>query len=527
MRLRNMTVGAMLAAVLLAATALTPAAAQEGKVISGGFDVGPGGLPGRFNPLTATAGFTWLSIYFEPLITYNAEMTNLQGDLAESWTVSEDGKTIAFKLVETQWHDGKPFTARDAKFTIELAKNGASGSIFPARLKAIDSVETPDDRTVVLKLSAPDGSLLANMSQLMMLPEHALGSMDVKQLAESTWWSTSPVGTGPFKFKAYAPDQYVELVANENFRGGRPKVDRLINRYFENSATAVAALRSGDIDFTYVESDDAAKLKSDSNFQVIEGSSFVANYIGFNGELPLWKDPRVRQAFMHAIDRATIVEQVFGGAAKVANCGYVVDNLVPGDLVQYQYDPEKARALLEEAGWDEINGDKPITWLTYYNNPLTANVMAAIQAMMAQVGVNLEPRVVDPPTYNGIVNAPKPDFETFPLVYAGIRNGPDPSAINVAFNQAQIPPNGNNFLRIRDAEVSAALDAAMGEAKADAATGKYQDVCRAMNKSLPVATMWEANRYGVASARLENFVWVPAPAGGPFESYPERWEIKK
>lgn len=526
MRLKAMTAGVLLAASLLSATALTPALAQE-KTISGGFDVGPGGFPRHFNPLNATAGFTWLSIYFEPLITYSADMTKLQGELAESWTVSEDGKTITFKLADAKWHDGQPFTSKDVKFTVEFAKNPDTGSTFAARLGSIESVETPDDRTAVLKLSEADGSLLANMSQLLMLPEHALAEIDVKQLADSTWWSTSPIGTGPFKFKTYVTDQYVELVANEDFRKGRPKVDRLINRYFENSATAVAALRSGDIDFTYVEADDAAKLKSDPGIRVIEGSSAVANYIGFNGELDLWKDLRVRQAFMYGIDRETIVAQIFGGAAKVANCGYVAENLVPGDIEKYEYDPEKARTLLEEAGWDEINGDKPITWLTYYNNPLVANVMAAIQAMMAQVGVNLVPRVVDPPTYNGIVNAPEPDFNAFPIVYAGIRNGPDPSAINVAFNQSQIPPAGNNFLRIRDEKVSQALDAAMSEIDADAATAKYQEVCRAMNESLPIAPMWEANRYGAASAKLENFVWTPAPAGGPYEAHPELWDIKE
>src|SRR5690606_16671414 len=223
MRLKAMTAGVLLAASLLSATALTPALAQE-KTISGGFDVGPGGFPRHFNPLNATAGFTWLSIDFEPRITYSADMTKLQGELAESWTVSEDGKTITFKLADAKWHDGQPFTSKDVKFTVEFAKNPDTGSTFAARLGSIESVETPDDRTAVLKLSEADGSLLANMSQLLMLPEHALAEIDVKQLADSTWWSTSPIGTGPFKFKTYVTDQYVELVANEDFRKGRPKV---------------------------------------------------------------------------------------------------------------------------------------------------------------------------------------------------------------------------------------------------------------------------------------------------------------
>src|SRR3546814_12825039 len=90
----------------------------------------------------------------------------------------------------------------------------------------------------------------------------------------------------------------------------------------------------------------------------------------------------------------------------------------------YAYDPDKARQLLDEAGWDEINGDKPITLLTYYNNPLATNVLAAIQAMLAQVGINVVPKAVDVPTYNATLYAQTPDWSQFPLVYAEIGSAP-------------------------------------------------------------------------------------------------------
>lgn len=371
-------------AALLGATALTgPALAQEPSTITGGFDVGPGGFPGNFNPLAATSGFTWLSTYFEPLVIYNAELTELQGALATDWTISEDQREITLTLAEETWHDDEPFTSADVAFTLNLAKDEAAGSVFAARLGAIESIETPDERTVVLKLSAPDSSLLSTLSQVMILPEHALSEIPADQIATSTWWSTTPVGTGPFKFVEYVSDQYVELAADEDYRLGRPLTDRLINRYFENPAAAVSALRAGEIDFTYVEPDDAKTFEGDEAYRVIEGPSYVVNYIGFNHEAGLWDDVRVRQAVMHAIDRQAIIDSLYGGAAEVANCGYVADHLVPAEIDQYAYDPEKARALLEEAGWAEINGDAPITWLTYYGTPQAANVMAAVQAMLA------------------------------------------------------------------------------------------------------------------------------------------------
>ncbi|WP_192384732.1 ABC transporter substrate-binding protein [Mesorhizobium silamurunense] len=517
-----------IAAALLLGTGLpTIVQAQSPKTIAGGFDVGPGGFPKNFNPLVATGGFTWLSTYFEPLVIWNAGLTELEGDLAKNYTVSGDQLTYTFNLVKETWHDGKPFTSKDVKFTIELAKNKASGSLLAARLGDVASVEAPDDSTVIIKLSKPNGSFLSILSQVLILPEHALAGMPPESLATSTWWSTSPVGTGPFKFKKYVTDQYVELAADDDYRGGKPKVDVLINRYFESPAAAVAALRAGEIQFTYVETDDAASFKTDTSFKVIEGGSYVVNYIGLNQKVDLFKDLKVRQAIIYAIDRNAIIESLYGGAAKPANCGYVAPQLVPEGLETYAYDPAKAKALLTEAGWDKINGDKPITLLTYYGSPQAANVMAAVQSMLAQVGINVVPRVVDTPTYNGIVyKEGTPDWSAFPMVYAGLQNGPNPAGINPGLNKSQIPPAGFNTMRIEFDDLSAAFDKALGETDASKLDAAWQDVCKVMNKDLPWATLWVANRYGVASNKLKDFVWTPAPAGGPYAAHPEMWDIQ-
>jgi len=520
--------GCLLAAMgfaLAAATAMTPAPviAQEGKTITGGFDVGPGGFPGNFNPLTATAGFTWLSTYYEPLVIYSADLSQIEGALASEHTISEDSLTYTFTLVDATWHDGEPFTSADVKFTLELAKNADSGSLFAARLADIASIETPDERTAVVTLSQPNSAFLSVLAQVMMLPEHALADIDAAEIAQNSWWSTEPVGTGPFRFVQYVSDQYVELAAFEDYREGRPKVDRLINRYFANPVAAVAALKAGEIQFTFAEPDDARTFEGDDAFRVIEGDSFVVNYIGFNHRSGLWDDVRVRQAVMHAIDREGIIASLFGGAAKLANCGYVVPQFVPEGIEPYAYDPERARALLEEAGWAEINGDAPISWLTYYNTPQVANVMAAIQAMLAQVGINVVPRALDTPGYNGIVRGET--WQDFPLVYAGLQNGPNPASLNVGLNASQLPPAGNNIMRVEMPDLTAALDGAMAETDPAAAEAQWQEVCRVMNAELPWGPMWVASRYGVASSDLVDFVWTPAPGGGPFAAHPEDWDI--
>ena len=501
------------------------ARAQSASTIIGGFDVGPGGLQGNFNPLSATSGFTWLSLYFEPLVIYDAKLENIVGALAKTHTVSADKLTYTFTLADAKWHDGVPFTSADVKFTFATARNGATGTVFAARLGAVAAVETPDARTVVLKLSQPNAGLLASLTQLMMIPEHALKNIPSEQLAKHEWWSSTPIGTGPYKFVRYVTDQYVELAANPDYRDGQPATARVINRYFANTAAAVAALRSGEIAFSYVDPDDVAAFRNNPAFRIIEGNSYVVNYVGFNQEAPMWKDLRVRQAVMYAINRAAIIQALYKGAAQPADCGYVVKNLVPTGIDPYPYDPAKAKKLLAEAGWEKINGSKPISWLTYYNTPQVANVMAAIQAMLAQVGINVVPRAVDVATYNGIIYAKTPDWKQFPLVFAGLQNGPDPSAINMGLNEKQIPPNGSNFLHIRMPKVTAAFDAAMQETDDSKSAARYGEVCKIMNAELPWATMWVATRYGIASAKLKNFIWTPAPAGGPYAAHSEKWEL--
>ena len=145
--------------------------------------------------------------------------------------------------------------------------------------------------------------------------------------------------------------------------------------------------------------------------------------------------------------------------------------------------------------------------------------------MLAQVGINVVPRAVDAPTYNGIVLNPNADVSQFQLVYAGLQNGPDPSNINTGLNEKQIPPAGANVVRARMPDLTEALDAAIAETDAGKRDQRYQDVCKVMNKDLPWATMWVANRYGVVSSKVKDFIWTPAPGGGPYIAHPEAWKL--
>ena len=236
---------------------MTPAFAQK-SVISGGFDVGPGGFPGNFNPMAASAGFTWLSIYFEPLVVYDAKLEKLAPALATSWQVSPDKLTYTFKLApDAKWHDGKPFTSADVKFTIGLAKDAKAGSVFAARLAAVKEVETPDAQTAVIKLSQGNAGLMDTLTKLMMLPAPSCRPFRSTRSPSMNGGRSRPSAPARSSSSSTRPTSMSRSPPIADYRGGKPKVDGLINRYFKTTATAAAALKSGEIQVSYVESDDA------------------------------------------------------------------------------------------------------------------------------------------------------------------------------------------------------------------------------------------------------------------------------
>ncbi|MFC3831586.1 MULTISPECIES: ABC transporter substrate-binding protein [Deinococcus] len=500
------------------ALAFTLGTAGADKVITGAFDQGPGGAAQQFNPLTNTAGFTWLNKIYSTLVLYDVGFKKVSGDLASSWVIADGGKKYTFILRDgVKWHDGSAFTSKDVKFSIELANNPDSGSAFAAKFGNITTIQTPNARTVVLTLSKPNAALLDALTNFMILPAAPLSKIPARDLRTSAWWRTSPVGTGPFRWGRLVPDQYNELTANPTYFRGRPKVDRLVNRYFKEQAAAVLALKSGDIDFTYLTLDDTRSFTG-SAVSILSGPSQVANYLGFNNAAPLFKDVRVRQALLHAIDRTTIVKQLYGGGAELANCPVTNARYVPKGVNTYAYDPAKARQLLQAAGW---NGNQTVEVMTYYGDQLSKDVLVTIQQMLAQVGFRITPRFVDVPTYNQTTAG-----SSFSMVYAGIGNGPDPDTLYPSLHSDFIPPNGVNRMKVSVPALNRLFEQGQESAAPAARTKAYQTMCTLVNQQLPWDVLWTAKRFGGASSRLVNFVWTPAPGGGRYNDQAQLWDIK-
>jgi peptide/nickel transport system substrate-binding protein len=518
-----MVIGAFaLVAMLLAPIATT--ARQEttgGGTMVAAFDVGPGGCPECFNPLQAGAGFTWFEKYFSKLMLYNVDFSEVQGELAESWEINEDATQYTITLREgVLWHDGEPFTSEDVQFTIELAADPESASYIGAKFAGVTSIETPDDLTVVLNLEEPNITLLDAFTFLVMLPQHELEGIAPADLIESDWWRTNPVGTGPFMWSNYEPGQYVELVAFDDYWRGRPQIDTLINRYFPEAGSSVIALRSGDISFTYLTTDEALALEGEADLEILDGPSLVVNYFGFDLTDPRFQDVRVRQAFMYALDRQIMIDQLFQGTATAVPCAYLLPQFLPAEYNAYEQDVEQAQTLLEEAGFDTT---EPVEILTYYPDQLSQDVLVTVQQFMADVGVTIELRTVDVPTYNQIT----PDPEQWDVTYAGAANGPDPDVLSTHFESKDANPAVLNRSNINDPELDALFAEGRSTVDPEARAEVYQQICSIMNEEVYWANMWVTTRFGGVSTEIENFVWTPAPGGGRYYDAAETWSVSE
>ena len=291
-------------------------------------------------------------LMFNSLVRKN-ENFDYVGDLASDIQKSEDGLTYTFKLRDgVKFHNGKSFTSADAKYTLDtlLASDSAKANDFfegtgAARTSYVKSVETPDPLTLVVRLVKPLNKFLSNFVSFGMMPQ---GYTTDQQ-------KQTPVGTGPFKFVRYDESQQViDLAAHDAYWGGAPAVKQLRVRTILDANTLQAELRSGGIDIAQVanlQPDTYQALKQDPNLKVEQFPGVNVVYLLFNATAEPLSDARVRQAIAYSIDRQAIVKELLLDQARVANSILPEQSwaYTPGQV--YEFNPEKAKQLLDEAGY--------------------------------------------------------------------------------------------------------------------------------------------------------------------------------
>jgi peptide/nickel transport system substrate-binding protein len=277
--------------------------------------------------------------------------------LAKSWTISPDGLTYRFELVDAKWHDGKPVTADDVKFTLEEISS-KFGPRFNTAGKFIEKIDTPTPKQVVIKLNKPFGPFLFSLAceqNAAIMPAHILRGQDILKHPAIL---TQPIGAGPFKVVEWVRGSHIALARNTDYwRKGEPYLDRLMVKIMPDAAARVLALRAGEVDYIvpdYMPLSAVQMLEKDPKFTMQEVSYPGSDIIILNTKHEALAKPQVRQALLMAIDRQFIHDKVFYGLGGIPHSAFDTRlwayNKGVDYLKMYPYDPARANKLLDAAG---------------------------------------------------------------------------------------------------------------------------------------------------------------------------------
>ncbi|MFD0915189.1 ABC transporter substrate-binding protein [Pseudahrensia aquimaris] len=317
--------------------------------------------------------------------------------LAESVTTSDDGLSVTIKLKDANFHDGKPITSEDVKFSVETIK---ANHPFKAMFGPVESVETPDPKTAVLKLSQPHPALMLAMSSQLMaiIPKHVYGDgQDIKAHPQN---SENVVGSGPFKLVEFTRDQHVILERNDDYFMDPPCLDRIVMRIIKDQSAASIGLENGELHMAPFMNTvrNIKRLEKAEGLNVTsEGYAAIGalDWLAFNTKKGPLADKRVRQAIAYAVDKKFIMGALMQGLAQEAKGPiHPGSPLAEPNLPSYDVDLEKAAALLDEAGFPMKDGkrmDLSINFGWPSIKPQAEYVKAALKKVGIEVAVKASP----------------------------------------------------------------------------------------------------------------------------------------
>ncbi|MCB8821944.1 ABC transporter substrate-binding protein [Microvirga rosea] len=350
----------------------TPSKAEHGSLIRYALWSNP---KGTFHPTLYFTDYDRAVIFsvYGRLYTLD-EKQNPVPSLALSHEYSADERTLTLHLrKDVKWHDGQPFAAEDVAFTYGTQAHPDFPKDRPAFVKylvgfeeysagesqVLDGIKVIDASTVSFTFKAPYAAAFAHFADRPVLARHIWEKVPIKNWVEAADTLRKPVGTGPYKFVEFVPDQYIKLIRNDDYFGGHPKTETIIFK-ISNTQTAQSELINGELDIAQISSWNDRDLQTfrDAGIRIVEEAGTSGQYLPFDTRDPKLSDRRVRQAIIHAINRQALVDRLLFGHGRTFNSNAHPDSpYYPSDLNIYPYNPAKAKALLADAGWSDSNGD--------------------------------------------------------------------------------------------------------------------------------------------------------------------------
>jgi peptide/nickel transport system substrate-binding protein len=444
------------------------------------------------------------SLIFDSLVRKDAHF-NLRPWLATRWE-TPDPLTYIFHLrSDVHFHDGQTLKAQDVKWTIDSMRNGtvltAKGSAF-AR---VDHVDAPDPATVIVHLKKPDAALLWNLSD---------GALGIVPAGSGRDFAQHPIGTGPFEFVSQEPDAYVVVKRNDHSWQPLPSIQQIRFSVVPDAITRALELEKGsaDVCINCVTADMTAALAKRSNLLVESAPGTSLNYISFNTQDKILRDARVRQAIAFAINRPLIIHSLWRDRARLAASLLPDQHWAWTDKVaQYPYDPARANALLDEAGWKRDKHGIRFNLAMKTSTDETARLLALIfQQQFRQIGIALEVRSFEFATFFSDVS--KGAFQMYTLRWLG--GNEDPDIFHYSYATESFPPRGANRGRYSNPELDRLIAEAAASSDQELRRRDYVRVQEILAEQLPSINLWYLDAVMVHSRRLSN---VKLSSSGNFD----------
>jgi peptide/nickel transport system substrate-binding protein len=328
---------------------------------------------------------------YESLLRYDAALEPMP-QLAKSWEISEDGLTYTFKLRDNvKWHDGEPFTSADVVFSADVFLRETNPRLR-ASLEHVEAITAPDDETVVFKLKQPFGPFIGifEVGTMPMVPKHIYEGTDFA----ANEANNTPIGTGPFKFKEWVKGSHILLTKNEDYyEEGKPYLDEVYWHVIPDAAARSVAYETGVVDILpggSIENFDVGRISEMENTCITDkGWEFFGplSWLWLNNRDGPTADVRFRKAVMYAMDREFAKDALWNGLGKVARSPVSSSTrFFTDDVTDYSYDPDKAKALLTEMGYDGT----PVRLLPLPYGETWQRWAEAVKQNLEEVGIPVE-----------------------------------------------------------------------------------------------------------------------------------------
>ncbi|MCB5184443.1 peptide-binding protein [Methylobacillus gramineus] len=455
---------------------------------------------------------------FSSLLRFDKNL-EFEGELAESWQVSPDQKTITFKLKPNlKWADGKPLTSADILFTWKLVTDDKTRTPYGSDYKLVIRAETPDARTFKVSYAEPYAPAINSWAGLQILPKHLLQGQDIN----NTPFARNPTGSHYYKLEKWRSGEQISLVRNSLSSQGPARIERLVSRFIPDEASQFLELMANNIDTMTLNPVQYARIfparpELEQKFGLYKELGNSYTYLGFNLKHKPFDDIRVRKAINYAINKQELIDGVLLGLGEPVSSPYK-----PGtrwtnpDLTPYAYDPGKAKELLRQAGFKPRNGDgvlerngKPLSFEILTNQNKQREMSAVlIQRRLKEVGIDVRIRVLEWASFIGRF-IKTGDFD---MVVLGWSLAIDPDQYSI-WHSSQQAPGQFNFIGYNNPRVDRLLEKGRMELDPDKRMKIYHEFAQILQEESPIVYLFAGYGLPAIHKRIKG-IDNPAPPAG-------------